>query len=323
MKKLNLSYFTLTCLENNIFVALERYEISQKNYNKKRHSKLDTPSSKIKASAVGAIKISSDSQPGNKSKENFRPCSLCSDDSSHPIYKCRRFKTPPEKLARLRELGGCVLCSYLNHTEDSCHFKFKNKCINCQNSHFSFLCTNENVNSPTNSVVNSSVIVWSGLTQWDKNSILPTATCKLGDESVRLLRDSGSQINVIDESCLRNFAYKVMHSNIVLSIRGVNVAQDHQTKIVEFQLGIGNKTYVINAVCIPKIEFELELDGLSTVVNRLTTLGYEMADTKLSGDKIDEIKLILGTPSSYCLPVNTIVFARCCWLAGIEQYPGI
>ena len=67
---------------------------------------------------------------------------------------------------------------------------------------------------------------------------------------------------------------------------------------------------VIQAVCIPHINIRLELPQLGKVVQGFTDKGYVLADSKLTckDSIIDNVELILGSKSCYCLPQSEHLF---------------
>ena len=83
----------------------------------------------------------------------------------------------------------------------------------------------------------------------------------------------------------------------------------YRTRLVELQLKFGEDSQVIEAICLPKININLNLPGLSVIVQRFVD-GYVLADKCLLDnlDKIGDIGLILGTNSSHCVMVNSVEF---------------
>ena len=53
---------------------------------------------------------------------------------------CKIYSTPQSKRDRLRDLGGCFKCGFLNHKSKECRYKFNSKCSICNNYHYTYLC---------------------------------------------------------------------------------------------------------------------------------------------------------------------------------------
>ena len=313
----NNTYPTLSQIEENLFPALERYEVVQSQFKRRKNNK--SPKKLSNSLSVGAISMQhvNSKHGANSNQKHFRPCNLCSGESSdHPIYKCLKYKSPKDKLDRIKVLNGCTNCAYMNHRADSCNFKFRDKCKHCQEAHFSYLCdkgSSVNINTvesqPSTSITTN--LLWSGLTgRMHDGSALPTFTCDIGVCQVRALKDSGSQFNVLAEKYLDGLNYEIVCNNVRLQIEGINIPKLYITKIVQFDVTIGGKKFTIKAVVIPELKTVLRLPGVSTLCKTLIENGYELADKRLLNESeiIDDIGLILGTISSYVLPIRTVVF---------------
>ncbi|XP_068228287.1 uncharacterized protein [Palaemon carinicauda] len=144
------------------------------------------------------------------------------------------------------------------------------------------------------------------------SSILPTFSCSIQNRSIRALKDDGSQLNLISEELANALDLKVLQAEVELRINGINVSQKYASKLVEFEIIIGNAIHKIEALCIPSINIKLKLKGLGKVVYGFQTKGYVLVDEFLTpnSDCIENIDLILGTKSGYCLPLTEVVFGR-------------
>ena len=274
-----------------------------------------------------AIKTSFDPK-----KRSFKPCSICTkldrSDASHPIYKCEKFPTPKSKIEKLKELSGCLKCGGLTHDEGSFRYRFNSKCVSCKRWHFNFLCESKNDqqstgvkskdSKPSKAITTTlatidlaeDVLNFSSIEE--KGAILPTFSFSIDGKGVRALKDSGSTNNIILESLADDLNLKPVKTNVTLCVTGVNTKHVYKTKIVEVPLSIGDSQHIVNAICIPKMEISLELDGLGLIVEEFQKSNYVMADSFLCKDSssIEDIKFILGTKSSYCLPITNVSFRK-------------
>ena len=86
-----------------------------------------------------------------------------------------------------------------------------------------------------------------------------------------------------------------------LTVTGFNSEKCYKTKIVEVPVSLGGKTHKIPAICTPEINISLNLKGLKHAAETFRERGYRLADSMINSDKIDNLKFILGTKSSYIL----------------------
>ncbi|RXG58690.1 hypothetical protein Avbf_09072 [Armadillidium vulgare] len=139
-----------------------------------------------------------------------------------------------------------------------------------------------------------------------KDSILPSFTCSPNPNVImRCIADSGCQVNFIEEEFVNINKFKTVNKSFELIINLFDAKKELKIRIVEVRLNIGDKYFIVNAICIPKINIHINLPG----INRI---GYKLADAfLLQGDEtISDIKFILGTNSAHCLPVSTEVFGK-------------
>ena len=276
----NSSKPTLKQINDSFFEASERYQESLKSCKFKKFHKVHTEKTTPTKSASGyAAKVTFE-----KEKLKFHPCVLCSTvdcDASHPIYKCERFPDARSKVDKLILLKGCTKCSNLRHTNENCTFRFFNRCKFCKAWHFHFLCvknleadksakeeeskSSRNKNKKKESSVH--VTVSEVFKSMDAEAcILPTFSCKINGKYVRALKDGGCQSNFITEGLFRLLNLKVLQENVKLKINGINASQDYISKLVQFEMNIGDEIISLQAFCIPSFNMNLKLPDLSRVV---------------------------------------------------------
>lgn len=277
----------------------------------------------------------------NSKIKPFKECVLCKSDKvvnvDHPIQKCTVYNDSFSKLKKLESLNGCTKCSLLNHSAKECKFHFKNRCYNCQKWHFNYLCNLSSqkvsdlkknkrkdevqVNAKSCEVREKGEVTTSMVSfnyealqvSCIKDSILPSFTCSPNPNVImRCIADSGCQVNFIEEEFANINKFKTVNETFELLINGFNAKKELKTRIVEVRLNIGDKFFIVNAICIPKINIHINLPGINGIVKAFVKKGYQLADAfLLQGDEtISDIKFILGTNSAHCLPVSTEVFGK-------------
>ena len=313
------------------------YSKSNFKSNPKSNSKLNSNSKSKSNSEVF------DKQ--NVKKESFTgvPCKLCDKEAkSHLLKDCEKYNTSKLRFDRLLQISGCTRCGYINHTIVDCTFKLSKRCFDCKQWHWTFICPNKvtdnsselvetcNENSDkfkslsqnsvkkkeksktgkTNAGLSCTIDAYKSCC--DENTILPTFTCEIAGHEIRALKDSGCQSNLILESLSDELSLEIVNNDINLTIKGINGSQRYNTKMVKLNLKIGVENYSLNAICIPKINVELELNmsSLHSIVDKFQEKGYTLADNYLTEFDIDNVGLILGSKSSYCIPEKEIVFGK-------------
>lgn len=310
----NSSKPTLNQINDNFFEASDRYMIEQRNSkNVKTEKKVST--------ITAAADVSHDIKP----KKSFKACSICTKlegkEADHPIFRCCKFLSPKEKIEKLKEIKGCLKCADLSHLTHGCKFKFRKKCIHCNNWHFSFLCLKQDKNSnndqsrPPMQETVSTLAITEALetTASNDTSMLPTFSCTLENGlKFRALKDGGCQSNFVSMKLADSCNFKVLKDNVSLYLKGINMTKDYCTKLVEIPFCIGDKKYVLEAFVIPRIDIHLVLPGLGHLVHKLVDKGFMMCDDYLLEytDRIDNLDFILGSKSGYCLPESEKVFGR-------------
>ena len=105
-------------------------------------------------------------------------------------------------------------------------------------------------------------------------SILPTFTFVLKNNSIiRGMKDSGCQANFVTEDFALKNKLKVLKNDYTLTVNGFNSSKEYITKLVALEFKNGNQ---IKAICVPKINTNLKLPGLSIVVKDFLNKGYEI-----------------------------------------------
>ena len=308
----NKTHPSLKEIFDNFFVACERYEKQvttdpfpkpKKVVKETKHSeslvKEKTSSFAVKAK-VYSPKVT---------------CQYCTKSgiasNDHRSYNCSRFSTPSAKIKLLNSFDGCLKCANFNHSTSDCKYRFRRPCSKCSKYHMDYLC---NDSKPSNSQpsakttqgcsheASSGVAVLPNVTA---GSVLPTFTFSVhsSDKLYRGLRDSGSQNTFVTDKLANNFKFKVMASNIKLTISGFNGPKEYLTNYVQVPVKIGNHTFTIVALVVPSINIKLPLPLLGQVVNILQNRHFIFADRLLNKDtqQIDDVQLLLGADFQHCL----------------------
>ena len=110
------------------------------------------------------------------------------------------------------------------------------------------------------------------------DSVLSTLTCCLGKgEVVRVLRDSGSQLNFISNSLLSKSEHTVIENNFNLTINGFNGSKKYSCQLISMPIVFNNgKTHVIEFVALPAecIDINIKLPNLSKIVQSFLLKDY-------------------------------------------------
>ncbi|XP_068211234.1 uncharacterized protein [Palaemon carinicauda] len=258
-------------------------------------------------------------------------CTLCLEN--HATHKCIKYKEPEHKLRRLEELNGCKKFANIGHTTDKCKFKFFKKCYFCKGWHFSFLCEHQGEkshdeklqmnergskevkagNSKHRETSSDVMIITKALHTTDGASVLPTFTCEmLNGALVRGLKDCGCQTSFVTEKLASDNRLKVLGDNVSLTVNGFNSSKKYKSKIVELKYNFDDKACIMHALCVPSIDINLSLPGISEVARAFAKKGFKLADKYLTdgSDKIKDIDLILGTNDAHCLLDFSVKFGN-------------
>ena len=146
----------------------------------------------------------------------------------------------------------------------------------------------------------------------NQTSILPTFEINIGNLTVRVLKDSGCQINLISSDLLPYIPHQIVQSNLELNLQGIPGSMRFLSDLVQFSIKVGRSTYQLEAHSINNINFKLYNPYLFNVASQFKQRGYTLADTNLlkSPDKVKPVQIILGVKNSYVLPEREIVFGH-------------
>ena len=307
----------------NIFKAIDRNnELSNK-------PKSRSPDEHDKFSNINSFAANvASSSKSNSSYKSF--CSCCSEKdkrvTSHSTRNCDKYPNPRNKIDRLNDLNACTKCGFVNHSTAQCTFKFSKTCFDCGENHMTFLCINPknsnnqpstsrspktNDKSKIKSVASN--IVWNEAAFQSvvgSESILPTFSCFTSGVKFRSLKDSGSQSNFIDECLATRLRLPTVLNDLEITVNGFNGSRKYLTRQVSIDIGIGDATHNINAVCVPQIRTKLELPDLGKIVDAFLTRGYNLADKDLVADSvtIQNVQFVLGTNDGHVLKETQIEF---------------
>ncbi|XP_062703957.1 uncharacterized protein LOC134286361 [Aedes albopictus] len=255
--------------------------------------------------------------PGGEKVQTFHTnassatCAKCSKD--HPIYHCDRFKemdvSARRELAQTSKL--CFNCLRFSHTAKKCPSKSVCRSTDCKQRHHTLLCTQgatqavkkpeqDQPNQESNLESASSVNVNSTQAVNDKSTItlLPTVVVRVkGNDGqlhdVRGLIDSGSQVSLITEACVKRLGLR--RSNATLEVTGVNAEV------------VGRTAGKVMLVLSSRFEDEIKLTTQAYVLGKLTATlpcqrfsesnvpylqGLQLADPQFN--KPGAIDIILG-----------------------------
>lgn len=328
----------------NMFLAADRYLLNcGENKSKTKHER-------VVSSLATNIDVSQKQSINNESQKKVTGCSICrtlekADWLEHKLFNCNNFKSPEAKLQKIKELGGCEKCGYMNHKVENCKFKFKNKCTNCDKWHSSFLCSKKQNNASTKNTGNKNTsniknkkntqtnLVELQVTSVEnpsseqlvnslhlnshnvtstQNITLPTftTTCKNknnNNQDLRVLYDSGSEMSFISQSMAQKLKYKVIQSGVLLNIKGFNCNRYYQTHIIEVDLKIKNKMCSVLAAVVPNIQTKVNTPPLQ-VLEAFHKNKIPLADRHLKNKNNREIHLLLGVNGAHILPINACSF---------------
>ena len=305
---------SLQDIEENMFTAIERYQLQQKKFVK-------SPQSKVKEKSHSmALNVKYSEKRNDK---RFNSCPLCSTGTSvaeHPIYRCSKFKTAKEKMDHIRRLNGCEKCGFTNHAKQDCRLTFL-KCKHCEGDHFSYLCTKTSAKEnfkqklPKTTKKTSNNTVWSTSTMAlssKEGAALHTFTGKIGGRTIRAMKDTGCETTLILQSVAEEHNLEIVKDNLPLTINGFNSSRNVTTNLVKVPIKMGKTTFTFNALTVPEIAINVNLPKLGVVASKLKAKGYKLADELINKNSksISNIELILGTDCSHILPVTSLVFGR-------------
>ena len=300
----NKTHPSLSEILDTFFKACERYD-NESTASKGRLKSSDRGDKNFQAKEKSAnLAVKAEATGGPKVNCN---CPLCiktnKENKDHFIFKCPNYSTPSDKVMLLKSLGGCTKCARLNHTAVNCNFRFKKRCSLCSGWHMNYVCVPNPESAKFNPQdVNSGVAVMPNLSNC---SILPTFTFSIKGQGgiFRGLKDSGSQSTFVCSSLVKKYKFRVVHSDVKLTVNGFNGEKSYMTVVVELPVVVGNKSFNISALVVPDIRINLKVPLLGRIVKEFQIKGIEFADKLLneSSQSIENISLLLGTDAFHCI----------------------
>ena len=328
----NNSMPTLKEIEDNLFKTCSRYT---KDIERKR--KPISQSNELKtelASTLMATKV--------ETKPKKTPlCSLCMYDkkpASHWTSRCQVYSTPKAKCDKLKAIGGCLTCSFINHKSNNCQYIFSTGCKNCGLKHMTYLCSKSpdssggsgasfsrnnhqggapKPHSKEVSTVGAGSVVEVAFSTADSSIILPTFTGVLqsssGEYEVRVFRDGGSQRTFVERSLATKLNLDIISESVPMSIHGFNEVKNIVTQIVDLPIKIGKRVHHIEAIVLDEIKTKFNVNKMHTVVQEFVNKGYKIADKGLLNAynaDISDIGIVLGTSDDSVIPMHTKLFGE-------------
>lgn len=341
---------SLIDIEDNFFKALDRLnELNLKQKTRKSEPRDGRGESEDISSYAAKVEVGRDHK---KFVGFCSLCSERSGPkvTSHMTRDCPRFPSAREKCVRLDNIQACTKCGFVNHCTSKCEFNFRQPCFKCSGLHMGFLCTFEpsgssqsqssgSAQSQSNTtnkdtvkyknqqprkpfskpksetnVVNASAAWAESVLQSHVGgeAILPTFTCRIGTQSVRGMKDCGSQSSFIQQNLVNELSLPVLSENLSITIHGFNESKKYSTMEVEVPLTFKNSVHKIRAIVIPEIRTQLNVRGLGKIVAGFRAKNYVLADSDLSAfsDEINNIRFVLGTNEAHVLKERQIMFGE-------------
>jgi len=250
-----------------------------------------------------------DSRPPSKPKN---VCSLCTSDNKIPDHKlsnCPIYKSPHEKVTKLRKLKGCCKCGWTNHETKNCKFKLTSKCRKCDRYHFSFLCTSQADNSSSN--LNCNNVSFNVMTAYsDSNIVIPSFTASARyrtnkKKHARCMYDPASQVSFVTDKYASKIKHKIVRQ-FNAKITGFNGPKSYDTNQIQFSITFGSITKEINALIVPEIKTKVSSPLFSTITDKFKKANVNLADKNLGRD--EEVDILLGADYVDIIPVHSCCF---------------
>ena len=145
-----------------------------------------------------------------------------------------------------------------------------------------------------------------------QSSVLPTFEGMMGGIPIRILKDSGCQINLISADLLPRIPHQVLESGVQLNIQGIPGSKVFSANLVKLNLNLGKQEYIIEAYSISTLSFLLYNPKVFGIAKQFEQQGYKLADPNLvkSIDLVQPVRFILGVRDSYILPEREVVFGH-------------
>ena len=315
-------------INTNIFEATDRYvkqlHESKDNRFDKHRQVINKPMHQDSSANAMVIK---------DAKSNVY-CCLCSYDKiqcDHLLKDCTVYVSPRDKFDKLRIIGACTKCSFVNHETTRCKFKFKSNCRYCSAEHMSYLCLKSAIaRKPSESSPDSRSVI-SKVSRETTNNLsliestelsaknamfLPTFSADLltDDQNyfpVRVFKDSGCQSTFICSALAERMQLPIMEENIPLTVHGFNSSKNIITKSVQVKLKIGKNVFTHNAICVENTKASFSVSRMGEIISAFESRGFKLADkdfsAKCSGN-IENVDFILGTDADHMLSMKYKTF---------------
>ena len=319
----NKSKPSLEEINSQIFSAAERYLKVQDQSHNKFNTKSHFPSTSSRYAASRdnfGSKVETNNLALGVSKKPLRECMLCVSDNrrqiNHVLKDCKVYPNPRDKIKKLDQLKYCSKCSFKNHVQSQCRFKFKSSCRKCSKNHLTCLCPNMvNGGGLTENVASKASVVHCISSSRKDNVILPTFTIEIGENSnrykCRVLHDTGSQRNFIRKQVAERLNLPVVDSNVDVVIQGINSERVIPTCVVKVPMQLKEISHYIDAIVLPNIDVKLSVADLNIVAKAFTSRGYILADEYLISSSLSnsvDFDLIMGPDAVKLLRPQTVAY---------------
>ena len=202
------------------------------NHNIRQGIKFPSPESKVERLKMinGCIRCGFSSHPTKNCKYRFRDrCINCR--KFHWNYLCTHYKENLNDTQKSQCQMNQGTDPKRTSNANSKNMKTSNK-KNLSDSKDNQDKSHGTVTTVTEALNNSS----------EGETVLPTFTCKLKGQLVRGMKDSGCQSNFITEQLAHSLDLPVIKEKVKLTVNGINVSKQYETKVVEIEMKLGEST---------------------------------------------------------------------------------
>lgn len=245
-------------------------------------------------------------------KQNNQTCAICK--KLHGIFQCELFnkKSPKERYEMARQKRLCLNCLGNFHKSIDCRSEMR--CKVCKMSHHTLLhFKRENVSeavphltaeNKSNSIEQNLQVSLTNTVVTDHMVLLSTALVDILDgfgnyQTIRVLLDSGSQVNVITAKCRQKLGLSI--SNVSLSISGLGKTGSNSSGLTSCSIRpvkCSLPQFDLQAVILPRICADMP----SAYINS-KSWSY-LSNLKLADPTFD-------TPGPVDMLLNADVFSKC------------
>ena len=231
----------------------------------------------------------------NKSKSV--QCKFC--NKAHMSTNCTDYVTEVDRKKKAETLGYCTRCFLKNHKETDCMTRLR-ICSKCkQGEHHSYFCTG---NKETKTEENNIQIGYS-LSDKASPTVLPTAMLTLPSEGgyyrIRALFDSGAQRTFILHQTAKRLGLKPTHT-VKLKLSGFRSSSElAEYQVVEIRVKTDKSLVSVAAIVIDDLPHTICAKGIGRVTQELLKEGIELADPRITGDKVNDIEVLIGA-DNFC-----------------------